>query len=360
MKIILTLIFAFSVSISFGQERTDNIILITLDGLRWQEVFNGADPSMLQDKKLVKDSASNLKMFGGATLQERREKLIPFFWQVIAKHGQVYGNRSLGNMVNVSNQMWFSYPGYNEILTGAADDARVKSNDKFDNPNKNVLEFIQDQKGFNGKVAAFTSWEVFPWIINSKRNNIAVNSGLVTASDPGEREKLLNELMPELSHFSGNTRLDAFTFHYALEYLKKNKPRALYLSFDETDHFAHTGEYDKYLSSAQHIDGFIRTLWEYLQSEPQYKNKTTLIITTDHGRGNNKEGWKHHGKKIAEADQIWFGFLGPDTEPLGEIDTDEQLYQNQLAKTIAAFLGFDFINDQKNEGGVIKSAGNFD
>ena len=359
MKRILTLIFAFIFFISFGQEKTENIILITFDGLRWQEVFNGADPAMLRDKKMVKDSAGCLKLFGGNSTRERREKLTPFIWQVIGKQGQIYGNRALGNMVNVSNQMWFSYPGYNEILSGSADDVRVKSNDKFDNPNKNVLEFIQQQKGFNGKVAAFTSWDVFPWIINSKRNNIPVNSGLVKATNAGEREELLNELMFQLPRISGETRLDAFTFHYAFEYLKKNKPRVLYLSFDETDHFAHTGEYDKYLSSAQYIDGFIRTLWEFLQTDPQYKNKTTLVLTTDHGRGTDAETWKHHGKKIAEADQIWFAFLGPDTKAIGEMRTPQQLYQNQLAKAIAAFLGFDFVNDQKNEGPVIKSAGNF-
>jgi len=71
-----------------------------------------------------------------------------------------------------------------------------------------------------------------------------------------------------------------------------------------------------------------------------------LVITCDHGRGNNAEDWKHHGQKINEADQIWFAILGPDTKASGEVKTKSQYYQNQVARTLAAFLGLDY----KGEG----------
>ena len=323
--------------------------------MRWQEVFSGAEKRLIC-KKFVGDSTGVMKKFWDDDPVKRRQLLMPFFWTTIKQNGQLYGNRNLGNKVNVSNNQWFSYPGYNEILTGSSDDARITSNDQFDNPNKNVLEFINRQKGFEGRVAAFTSWENFPWILNTARNGLLVNAGWMPAARPNQKEELLNELSAQLPNITGGTRLDALTFHYAFEYVKNKKPKVLYLSFDETDHFAHEGEYDRYLASAHYIDGFVQTLWTWLQSDAQYKGKTTLIITADHGRGNRSgEDWKHHGRKMPECDQIWFAFLGPDTPALGDVKTEQQFYQNQIAKTLAAFLGFVYTGESK-PGETIEAA----
>jgi len=335
---------------TLGQQRnkTENVILITLDGFRWQEVFNGGDSAFMRQQQNLKDDKLKEK-FWRENLDERRKALLPFFWNTIAFKGQLYGNRALGSKVNVTNNQWFSYPGYNEILTGRADNERIHSNDKMYNPNTNVLEFINSQPSFKGKVAAFTSWDVFPYIINDKRSGVFVSSGISTVNDPklNEREKMMNDLVMSLPNPLGDVRLDAFTFYYGLEYMKKNKPRVMYFAFDETDDFAHGGEYGAYLNSAYYTDRFISELWNYIQTDVTYKNKTTLILTCDHGRGPGLEDWKHHGQKIAEADQIWFAILGPDTQTIGEMKGESQYYQNQLAKTIAAFLGLDYTGDNK-------------
>jgi Sulfatase len=353
-KFLFIFICALSITVQAQTTKTENIILITLDGMRWQEVFSGAEKRLIA-KKFADDTTGLLKTFWAEKPEAKREKLMPFLWNTIAKQGQLYGNRNLGNKVNTANKMWFSYPGYNEILCGFADDEKINSNDPTDNPNKNILEFLNEQKYFKGKIAAYTSWENFPWIINTKRNGIPVNSGLVKSQYPNESEKLLDNLMFQLPNNTGGTRVDALTFHYAFEYLKKNRPKVLFLSFDETDHWAHEGEYDKYLYAANYTDGFIRTLWEWLQSQSQYKDKTTLIITTDHGRGKvSDEDWKHHGAKMPFADEIWFAFLGPDTPALGEMKGELQLHQNQIAKTLAAFLNFNYTND-KAVGEIISS-----
>lgn len=250
--------------------------------------------------------------------------------------------------MNVSNNQWFSYPGYSEILTGQADNERINSNDKFYNPNTNVLEFINSQSAFKGKVAAFSSWDVFPFIINDKRSGVMVSGGLVPAkgTDLTEREKTMNEILTRIPNPLGDIRLDAFTFHYGLEYMKKNKPRVMYFAFDETDDFAHAGEYGAYLNSAHNTDHFIAQLWSFVQSDPMYKDKTTMILTCDHGRGLTAEDWKHHGIKINAADQIWMGVIGPDTLAKGEIKGECQYYQNQVAQTMAAFLGLQFKSDK--------------
>ncbi|NJL74386.1 MAG: phosphoglyceromutase [Saprospiraceae bacterium] len=324
--------------------QTENIFILTYDGLRWQEMFNGADSNYFRYRDFVADSTEMVTRFWDSDTLVSREKLLPFFWQVVAKQGQLYGNRRFGNHVDNANPYWFSYPGYNEILTGYPDTA-VNSNDKVYNQNITVLEFLNRQPDLQGKVAAFGSWDVFPYIINDQRSGIPVNAGYAKATGDGlsDRETLLNELQETVPGHWGSVRMDAFTHHFAMEYIKKNKPRVVFISYGETDDFAHDGDYDRYLCSAYYTDAMIRQLWEYCQSTPQYKGKTTFLLTTDHGRGDNKlEDWKHHGKSIEGSYEMWLGILGPDTQALGEVKTPGNYYQKQVAKTVAELMGFDF------------------
>ncbi|RYF53518.1 MAG: phosphoglyceromutase, partial [Cytophagaceae bacterium] len=161
----LYILFTLLLSGSALAQPAQNIILVTLDGVRWQEIVNGADSTLLFDTMYSRDTASARKQFWAATPAERRQKLTPFLWNTIGQQGQVYGNRQKGNRMNVSNPHWFSYPGYNEILSGYADD-RIKSNDKIDNPNVTVLEFLNKQPGLAGKVAVFSSWDVIEAAVN--------------------------------------------------------------------------------------------------------------------------------------------------------------------------------------------------
>jgi hypothetical protein len=346
-----TLLLIFALLLCFNQAliaqqklKTENVILITLDGFRWRELFSGADGDLIQDKNYVEDRKALENLYWDENPLERRQKLLPFIWSTLATKGQIYGNRHYQNLVNLRNQHRFSYPGYNEILTGFADDERIKSNDKIDNPNKTILEYINEQKGFRKKVAAFGSWDVFPYIINARRSGLPVNAGFAQAEGPHltEREKFLNQLQGQIPSPWSSVRLDAFTHHYALEYLKKHSPRVVYIAYGETDDFAHDGRYDAYLKSAHQTDAFLKDLWTWVQQSPKYKNKTTLLITTDHGRGSGNGSWRNHGANIPEADQTWFMIIGPDTPPLGEIKQPKQLYTNQLAKTLATLLGLNY------------------
>ena len=98
--------------------RTENVFLVTIDGLRWQELFGGADPALIEEPQFVKDPESLKRQFWAENKEIRKSKLLPFFWSVIAKQGQIYGNRLKESYVNTANLLLFSYPGYNEILTG--------------------------------------------------------------------------------------------------------------------------------------------------------------------------------------------------------------------------------------------------
>lgn len=345
IKNITTALFALALVGSFkasAQNIEDQkVILITIDGFRWQELFTGADEKLITNKKYVDDTTALKEKFWRETPAQRREALLPFFWTEVLKIGEIHGNRETGSKVNLTNSRLFSYPGYNEILTGKADDINITSNDKIYNPNITVLEEINNSENHKGKVAAFTSWDVFPYIINEKRSGIPVNAAFdpAQANDLTSDEILLNKLQKEIPSPWGSVRLDAFTHNYALEYMKKNHPVLTYIAYGETDDFAHDGEYDAYLNSAHTTDAMIKELWEYVQSDAFYKDNTTLIITTDHGRGTEPlDTWRSHGSQINGADQGWLIVLGSEAEKSGEVKETEQLFSTEIVGRIKTIL----------------------
>ncbi len=344
-NIIYSILFALLLFASKGkaQEKSaTKVIWITLDGLRWQELYSGADSLLVANKTYVKDTTKLKSDFWRSNPKDRREALLPFFWKNISKMGQLHGNRNLGSKVDLTNTMWFSYPGYNEILTGVADDKNIHSNDKINNPNKTVLEIIHEMPEYKGKVAAFGSWDVFPFIVNEERSQVPVNAGFEAAkgADLSEREVFLNQLQEQIPSPWSSVRLDAFTHHYALEYMKKAHPELVYIAYGETDDFAHDGDYEAYLNAAHNTDNLIKELWEFTQQDSFYKDNTVFIISTDHGRGTNPlDTWKSHGKKVKGAGQVWIVAFGKGITPIGEVSTEEQLYSNQIAATVSAIIG---------------------
>ena len=109
---------------------------------------------------------------------------------------------------------------------------------------------------------------------------------------------------------------------------------------------AHRHRYDLYLEKAAAIDKMIGELWLWVQSNPVYKDNTTFIITTDHGRGRSPSKWAEHGLFVNGSSQTWLVLIGPNIMPRGEMKDDEQLYQKQIAQTIANLVGENFHSDK--------------
>ena len=243
--------------------------------------------------------------------------------------------------MSVTNGLNFSYPGYSEALTGIAD-ARVKSNDRMPNPNVSVLEWLNHKPAYHGLVAAFAAWDVFPSILNVERSGLLVNAGW----DPflllrgNSRVSTLNQLKRDGPRYWDEEPFDVIPFYTAFEYLKNKHPRVLFVSLGETDDWAHEKRYDLYLDAAHRADQYLKVLWDTVQSVSQYRNKTTLLFATDHGRGEGSQ-WTTHGEKVPEAKNVWLIAVGPDTRAAGE-QRNSAVAQNQLAATIAALLGQDF------------------
>ena len=349
----LILFLSLIITISSAEIRGKNLILITMDGLRWQEIFYGADSLLIQNSEFVEDSDVLQNRFWANSVAERREKLMPFFWKNISKNGQLYGNHDKGSKVLLVNKEWFSYPGYNEILTGYAD-PEINSNDKIWNKNVTFLEFLNGQRLYSGRVAAFCSWDVFPYIVNSQRSNIPVSAGRGGAmgSRLTDREKLLNKLIKDMPTPFKTVRWDAFTFQLSMEYIEKERPKVVYIAFDATDDYAHEGKYDRYLMAANRQDQFLSELWKWLQSHPFYRKKTSIIITTDHGRG-EFDKWTSHGRNVDGSEKVWLAVMGPDTPANGEMDNHTPIFSNQIAATASALLNVRYVSRQP-VGGIIE------
>ena len=260
-------------------------VLVTMDGARWQEVFRGADPAIVNDKRFVNpDIKDDVVNPAYVTVHDRAAALMPFLHGKIAHDGVLIGNRDAGECASVANDMWFSYPGYNEILTGKPDPSIVE-NDKIWNKNVSFLEYLQHQPAFHGKVEMVGTWTLFPYIVNTQRTDLPVNAG-----------------------FHGSYPTDVKTARDGLALLSRHD-RVIYVAFGDSDEFAHAGDYAHYLAALERGDEYLREIWQRLQSDPFYKGQTTLFVSTDHGRGDKPIGyWRDH------ASQRYFD-INPKSQP---------------------------------------------
>ena len=325
--------------------KTRNVVLIVSDGLRWQEMFTGADPTLLNQKEggSWAKEADLRRNYWRDDVNERRKTLFPFIWGTVAARGQIFGNQLKGSVVRVTNPFWFSYPGYNEMLSGHAD-PRINSNEFGPNPNVTVFEWLNGLPDFKGQVGAFASWATFKDIFNVDRSHLPVHCGqdLPYKGEVGPREALMNELVRTTTALEDIVVYDSFVQIPLIDSFAKAQPRVLFVGYGETDDWGHMGRYDLLLHAAHSFDHYVEQLWNTLQSLPAYRDQTTLILTADHGRGSGPVEWKDHGVKEQGSQNIWIAVMGPDTAPLGERTQVAEVHQAQIAATVAALLGQDY------------------
>jgi len=280
---------------------------------------------------------------------------MPFLWQtLLVKHGFIAGDRTAGSLVTVTNRHRFSYPGYSELLTGQAHDDAIKSNDAIRNPFPSVLQFVRRKLQLApSHVATFASWGVFRAIVESQEGATTVNAGVQAYVSPAPEAQALSAIQSQATPPWENLRHDAFTFRFAMDYVKRMHPRVLYIAFDETDDWAHEGHYDLVLETLHRTDAYLKELWDALQADEEYRGTTTVIVSTDHGRGRTAENWKKHGKDVAGADEIWLAIASPESARRGPWRDHPPLYQNQIAATIAAALGLDYAEQNPRAGKAI-------
>ena len=300
---------------------TRNVVLVTTDGLRWQEVFRrrrrgAAEQEGRRGRRLGRPPPE----FWRETPEARREALLPFLWWTVARRGPGLRQPRQGSLARVTNGKNFSYPGYNELLTGSPD-PRIDSNDKRPNPNVTVLEWLHAQArlpGQGGRVRVVGRVPVHP----QRRAQRPPGQRRVDAArrdSPTESQALLNRLMadtapdsgeqpPRRPHVPGRPGAPA----------PRHAPRAVRRLRRDRRVRARRPLRPVPARRPRRFDAALASSGTSCRRIPQYRGTTTLIVTTDHGRGEAPQGWRSHGEKVEGSEAIWIAVLGPDTPALGE------------------------------------------
>ena len=177
LLLLLPLLFLLAVHGQDSRKEEPRVVVIAIDGLRWQEVFEGA----------------------------RRDSLMPFLWKMGEEKGCMMGNRNRKSRMEVENGIWKSYAGYSEMLCGVTDDEHIFDNRKQYNPHRSVLEMAAASPDYRDRVSAVASWDVMPYILNIRRSELSVDF----------RSK---------HRVSAQVRRDSVTLHRALKTLGDKHP----------------------------------------------------------------------------------------------------------------------------------------
>jgi hypothetical protein len=344
-------------------ERGHNVILVTVDGLRNEELFGGIDERVLGSVEnsgieYESESARVRATYGGSSPDLSRSALMPFFWNELVPNGVLLGNESKGGGVRVTNRELFSAPGYIEILTGEPHHD-VVSNDSIRYPYPSFMEYAKDALGLGfTDVATIGSWEGFATLSSSRPDLFFTNTGFeeVEPAYATDRMRWLGEIQHDIISLWPEGRSDAVTFGMSVEYLRKFEPRALYIAFGETDDWAHQRRYDRYLDTIHVFDSYLERLWTLLQSMDEYRDRTTLIVTTDHGRPHDPKEWVEHGAGMAGSEAIWIAIVGPGVPNRGEVVPPVPVTQSDVAATALKLLGLDYREFNPRMGPPIPAA----
>lgn len=350
MKRIIVILLSLMPVLMFAKgDKDTRLVVITIDGLRWQEVFSGAEENLVSDPKQVRDPELYRKTYWRSTPEERREVLMPFTWNTIAKKGVLIGNRNKNSMMQVANKTNISYPGYCEMMTGMVDEA-ITGNDPVNNPHRNVLEAANEDPRYKGSVVMYGSWKSTRFAIHNEPAGIpaSVSYEPNVAKKQTPRLQLAQRMLEGMPRFWRSEHFDAFTYAFALETLLNDHPKVMWISFGDCDEWGHARKYDFYLDGAKGTDAFIRDIYEACEADKFYRGKTTYLIACDHGRGFGNE-WTNHGSSTKGSEATWVMMLGKGVEALGETTECGPFYTKQIAATIASFLGIAFTPDDGTE-----------
>jgi hypothetical protein len=305
-----------------AQTAQPNVVLVTIDGYRWEELFRGADPA------LVTDPTSRARYVDVAN---RPEALTPFLLS-FAQTGALIGDRDHGSCARVTNDYWFSYPGYAEILEGHPN-PHIRRNHAGPNPEETVLERLIRRPEFADQVRVYAEWDVAQDIVNAPRSHIPV------FIPPDESAPHDPQVIARAREVFGHL------------------PRVTWIALGDTDNRAHERNYEAYLAAATEADDFVRALWEAIEADPRTAGHTTLIVTTDHGRGASAGGrWSGHGSgrwrglivpglRHVGSDAVFIAARGPGIVATNAYDMEHCATSSQVAATLLQSLGL--LNEER-------------
>jgi hypothetical protein len=267
------------------------VILVTVDGVRWQDFFGAIDETL---------------GIGDARM--------PVLRSLVLERGAALGAPGRGRM-DASGPNFVSMPGYTEIFTGGASRCMTNECERPDAPT-----FLERLAAQGAHVAVFSSWERIGIAASRAPNAFFVSSG----RDRGDE----SDPFPG----SGAYRPDARTSALALEYLRERRPDVLVVALGDPDEHAHHGDRNGYLRALEQVDAFIGDVEGELARMGERGRETHLFVTTDHGRSN---AFRDHGGAFPESSRVWLAAEGPRVASRGLVATRSR-HLADVAGTIVA------------------------
>jgi hypothetical protein len=278
------------------------IVVVTLDGVRWHEVFDGVDPVLARERGLPAEA-----VVGAA-------ELMPNLHAIIDTHGVALGAPGHGAMINASGPNFVSLPGYAELLSGHRATACRDNQCQGAGTRTIIDELAAGTTLEHSDVAVVTSWAEIARVASSTAPSAWISSGrhggatrAAFAQDAEERELLVRGETAGPAPGNGDFRPDALTADLALHHLQTHPTRFLFVGLGEPDEYGHQGNYAGYLDSLRRADTRIAEIDLELQRLASRGTRTALFITADHGRADT---FNEHGSKFPESARVWLVATG--------------------------------------------------
>jgi hypothetical protein len=307
-----------------------HVVLVTVDGVRPRDVFEGVDEALARRFKLPDDE-----------VRPARE-IMPTIYRRVIDRGVALGLPGLGAPVVASGPNFVSLPGYREIMTGRGrGDCTQNVCPPLEEPT--LLDELLESASNPEEVAVVASWDTYARAVTRDPTGLAVSAGRKQGLT---REKL--RVAPAVSQAlddgagadpwpgHGAYRPDAYTMQVALAYLEARRPRLLVVGLGDTDEHAHRGDYRGYLGALTRVDAFVGRVLDLLERFEEDGAETWLILTTDHGRS---ASFKGHGRWAPESRHVWLLARGPRVPARGLVAPSGERRLCDVAPTLRLVFG---------------------
>lgn len=295
------------------------VILVTVDGVRWQDVFLGIDPERSTER-------------GGP------EATMPRTHRIARQRGVELGaGQGSCGVVRVAGSTNVSMPGYIEIFTGARTTCRDNECPRVKRP----TVFDEVALAEAGLATSIASWDVIAKAVTSVTDRVGVAAGVLPWTGP--LPKLATDVVGMVAERakidpapgSPGYRPDAYTAEIALEYLRTERPTLTHIGLGDTDEYAHKDDYPRYLAALRRADDLIGAISDQLDATGEAA-RTTVIVTADHGRAAN---FKDHGFMMLGAERSWVIAFGGGMKPQGVACPKSDVLLTDIAPTIRVLVG---------------------
>ena len=301
------------------------LVLFAVDGVRWRDVFEG-----VEEKRALEQGLPRKRIVGAAALTPNLHRLMA--------RGAVLGAPGEPVGIAASGPNFVSLPGYMEMLTGRSPSGCLDNNCKRVTSPTIADEFAALPGVRPIDVGVIASWPGIGRAASREPSQITLSVGRTSGAtrDRLRFDKHESQLLAEGERDGhgpgyGDFRRDTATAAIALYYLRKIRPRFLFIGLGETDEYAHHNNYGGYLDALHFADHVVGQVADELAALRREGRRTTLFVTTDHGRSRH---FVNHGAFAPESARTWLVAAGWGIEPCGETAPGHERHTANVAATL--------------------------